>query len=497
MSPSVISRGNQLVVLGGGMSGLSAAYYLTKLPSSIRQGRKIVLIESSNYLGGWVKTTRHDDGVLHELGPRAVQSIGLSAPNTLQLVSELGLSSRIIGNSPSAKLRYIMKDGKLIPLPHSLLTALKKSPVFSQKSPILYLLQEAVKKGSLDASQDFSMYDMINDRFGRELAENIADPFCRGITAGDARKTSVKALFPQMHKAVKSGSLVKGMMAPVLPSEFPFNTLFDNELLNHVRRQKWRSWSLDTGLGTLGEKLACVLRESEDVQVLTNTRVESLNPSPDGRNVTVTVGTQDGQSTLDAEHVFSSLPSGVLKKVLPGQEDDSSLGRMKKILDTIKAVNVAVACIEYPRKLTSTNGFGFLVPSSESCPLLGVTFDSSVFPVHDGGKNITRVTTMLGGAWFNSLFSGKSASQIADIALEETSRILKCNDKPIRMTCHIHESCIPQYTLNHKDRVTELKEISSKMNISLLGSSYEGVSVNDVILSGRRAVHNWSESQEN
>lgn len=498
MASATICKGNPIVILGGGLSGLSTAYYLTKLPPAVRQNRQIILVESRDTVGGWVQTARHDDGVIHELGPRAIQSVGTSAPNTLELINELGLSSKVIGHSSTAKLRYILKQGKLVPLPHSFISSLQRSPVFSQIPPLLYLFREKFKKTSLDTGKDYSLYDMVSDRFSQELAENLADPFCRGITAGDARQTSVQALFPRIHQALQKGSLFDFMKETTPPSEYPFNTSVDNKLLDYVKSKGWRSWTLETGLGTIGEKLSCVLKESENVQVITSTSVKRMTVSTkDKIDVTITNDTGE-EKLIKAQHVFSSLPAFVLNKIISSPSPATSqeghlIGEINKLLDKINAVDVAVICIEYPGKSTRANGFGFLVPSSESSSLLGVTFDSSVFPQHDDHKDITRVTAMLGGAWFNRLFSGKSADEIAHVAIKETSSLLNFRTNPLRVTTHIHKSCIPQYTLDHAERVAKLKELSSQVNISLVGASYEGVSVNDVILSARRAVQDWQQ----
>ncbi len=78
-------------VLGGGVSGLAAAHYLTKLPTA----KEIILVESSKRLGGWINTSRHDDGVMFEHGPRTVRPAGPQGANTLELVEELGLADKV------------------------------------------------------------------------------------------------------------------------------------------------------------------------------------------------------------------------------------------------------------------------------------------------------------------------------------------------------------------------------------------------------------------
>ena len=78
---------NPIVILGGGISGLSCAYYLHKLVGPLIAPRKIIVIEGSKHLGGWIKTKAFDDGVIHEIGPKSIRCMGAAGFNTLSLVS--------------------------------------------------------------------------------------------------------------------------------------------------------------------------------------------------------------------------------------------------------------------------------------------------------------------------------------------------------------------------------------------------------------------------
>lgn len=77
----------KIAILGGGVSGLSCAHYLAKLGKSLGRSDRIILIEASNSVGGWLKSQQFDDGVIHELGPKSIRASGLPAFNTLLLVS--------------------------------------------------------------------------------------------------------------------------------------------------------------------------------------------------------------------------------------------------------------------------------------------------------------------------------------------------------------------------------------------------------------------------
>ena len=118
-------------VVGGGLAGLASAHYALRLSPSSR----VIVLEATNRFGGWVDTTRHQDGIIWEHGPRTVRPVGVQGANTLALVEELHLENLVrpvLRGSPSASTRLVLRDGVLHPLPSTLRSLFKTLPPFTR-----------------------------------------------------------------------------------------------------------------------------------------------------------------------------------------------------------------------------------------------------------------------------------------------------------------------------------------------------------------------------
>uniref|UniRef100_A0A8C2EHP6 Protoporphyrinogen oxidase n=1 Tax=Cyprinus carpio TaxID=7962 RepID=A0A8C2EHP6_CYPCA len=163
-------------------------------------------------------------------------------------------------------------------------------------------------------------------------------------------------------------------------------------------------------------------------------------------------------------------------------------------LQSIASVNVAVVNLEYEGFILPVTGFGHLVPSSEDPGLLGVVYDSVPFPQHNrSGGLTTRLTVMMGGAWFEQTFGHPDSvtkQTLLDRATQAVTSHLGVNSQPVWSCVALHKNCIPQYHLGHWKRLEKMRQYISNHNLplTLAGASYDGVSVNDVIFSGRTAA---------
>ena len=176
------------IIVGGGIAGLSTAWFLKKRWPEIQ----ITLLEREERLGGWIQTCR-DHGILFEKGPRTF-SIGRS-PELLSLIQELGLP--ILYSDSKAKKRFLYFQGKL------------RSP-FLLRWIFPILKEPFVKKGSLD---DESIYDFATRRFSESMAELLFDPMTLGIYAGDAKQLSIRRSFPTLYEWEKTkGSVLLGLL---------------------------------------------------------------------------------------------------------------------------------------------------------------------------------------------------------------------------------------------------------------------------------------------
>ena len=211
---SRLSRMRRIAIIGGGISGLSAAFYLEK---ARRSGADIEysLFESGQRLGG-VLSSDHIDGCLVEAGP---DSFLTEKPWAVALCRELGLDDQLIGSNDSERKTYIVVKGKLVAMPDGLMfmvptrlvpTAL--SPLFSWNTKVR-MAQELLHPPR-PMQDDESVAQLVQRHFGAEVVDRLADPLLSGVYGGDAAKLSARAVLPRfVEMEEKYGSLSRAMLA--------------------------------------------------------------------------------------------------------------------------------------------------------------------------------------------------------------------------------------------------------------------------------------------
>lgn len=463
-------------VLGGGISGLSAAYYLSKTATS--GIGKIVLLESSSRLGGWVSSLQLEDGSLFEIGPRSIRGVGRSGYNTLELAEEIGLTNQIIPvphTSPAARNRFIYVNGELCALPNNLKSVLLRRPPFT--SPLFLAgLKEPFRSRSKD--DDETVDSFFQRRFGNEIAKFAADPLCRGIFAGNSKKLSMRSCFPIFYDFErKYGSIVLASLLKPKDKTIPKSNLIDR-----FRSEKWSMWSLQKGLQMLPETLGHRLKNAE---ICLNTPCVGLEIARNGAKVKTAAGAKD------FAHIICSLPAHEVSQLVSAEHPELSA-----LLSSIEFASVAVVNLQFRSNILIVEGFGHLIPSHQLAPVLGVLYESCSFPQHNGPDNSTRLTVMMGGAWFRDAFGDVDhcdKEKIGRLAVSTVSDHLKISERPYRIITHVHKKCIPQYQVGHWKTVKQIENYIEKnqLPLTLIGSSYKGVSVNDCIYNARLAVQNF------
>ncbi|CAG5117159.1 unnamed protein product [Candidula unifasciata] len=467
------------VVIGGGVSGLASAYYIQRY---LPQFSKVIVLESSKRVGGWVNTTINPDGCIFEHGPRSLRPVGPQGRNTLQLAEELGLTRDvlpILRSDPAAKNRYLYVKGKLWALPNSVTSLFKKVPPFSE--PLIKVLAaEPFHRRSKEP--DETVHSFVSRRLGREVADIAIDAMCRGIFAGDCRSLSVRACFPPLHEMEqKHGSLVAGLL---FGSKSP--KVEASGLVREAVDCKWASWSLRYGLQQLTDAIADAVTNTRGGEVRTHSKCLAIQPKDNGKVVVRTEG-----DSIEADLVISSIYSRDLAPLLP-----ASLSDLRKELSSLESVNVIVVNLEYKDDVLPVKGFGHLLPSSENGPLLGVVYDSCTFPQHGrkGSPNSTRLSVMLGGSWYNKLLNSDgslpSGSDLLQMATQAAAAHLGIKARPIRSHVTLQEECIPQYKVGHVKWVADVenKIQQSKLPLKLVGASYRGPAINDCINNARKVI---------
>ncbi|RZC41486.1 Amino oxidase, NAD binding 8, and/or DAO domain containing protein [Asbolus verrucosus] len=466
-------------ILGGGLSGLSAAYYLSKnLPN-----QSLTLIEASGRTGGWIKSNLRENGIIFEQGPRTIRPRGAAGQNTLQLIEDLGLSDKIIpilSNSPAAKNRMIYAKGGLHMVPSSLGALFKKQEPFT-KPLISYLLNDL--KTGRKRVQDESIYDFIDRRFGEEVADYLISPLICGVCAGNAKEISVKFLMKELFEYEQKYGSVSGGIARNLFTTSKKSKIL-SKLSQRAKREKWNIYSFTDGC----ETLPVALRDSiigNNVNIILNTECKEI--VTDKNKIILHLS---DNKTNNVDHLISAVPSTNLGSLVEKQHPE--LAHFLKKL--VKNVSVAVVNLHFAKDVLKNAAFGLLVAPREHLPILGIIYDSCCFPKNSTG---TVLTVMMGGHWFQHYFGeNPEETLLLDTALSQLKQILHINDAPIQFKVNVLHHCLPQYVIGHNDSLLNINNYinKNKLPMSICGASYHGVGINDVILSAKNAVHHLTTS---
>ena len=448
----------RVVVVGAGATGLAAA--VTLADKAARAGIPLALrvIEAAARVGGHVQSTCVD-GFVVEAGPNGFLN---REPETLTLIEMLGLTSRLIEARSEAKRRYIVRDGGLRQVPNGPAT-LVTSPALSWRGK-LRLLGEPFAAGPPPGEE--SVHDFATRRLGAEVADVLVDAAVGGITAGDSRRLSVAAQFPRLVEMEHDhGSLLRAMFArrPAGAAPAPSKLL-----------------SFDQGLGVLTAAMATRLGRA----ISTGAPAAALTRRDGEWRVTLGSG-----ETLAADHVVLALPARQAASIV--EPLDGALGAALSTFEYSGLVVVALAyrAADVPRPL---DGYGYLTTRPEGLATLGVAWESSMFPGRaPDGSVLLRV--MLGGARRPELATAPHA-QVIGLARTDLQRVLGITAAPVHVAIHAWPEALAQYTLGHRDRRDGVLTLAAQHpGLWLCGTSYDGVSFNDAIKSGRLTARRVAE----
>ncbi|RFU32474.1 hypothetical protein B7463_g3876, partial [Scytalidium lignicola] len=497
------NNGNQprIAVIGGGITGLATAYYLTKeVPRA-----KITLYEGNKRLGGWLqsKSVEVENGtVLLEQGPRTLRHASPSGMLTLRLVEELGLQDEMLitpKNSAAAMNRFIYYPDHLVKMPgpgqdlYQMLWTVLREPAFKGIIPgILFEVRRPGRHTSSDSRDpdDESIASFLERRLGSSAPiDNLVSAVIHGIYAGDVYRLSAASLMPEAYAreeiyggfVAAIGNFVKqGKTGSVLRK--------DHALLNEMRgkvsldmktrMQNASVYSFKGGISTLPEALESSLRANPNVTIELGKKVESLVYG--GKTNTINVG------SLQYDRVISTISAPATSSILSISSPISSLSQIPFV--TVMVVNLY---FNDPNILPE-QGFGYLIPRSipfEQNPecALGVVFDSDSLRGQDTAPG-TKVTVMLGGHWWDDFTTNPDADEAISMARAVLKRHLNIDEQPHAVNATLQKNCIPQYTVGHKARLKDahhrlMSEFGGKLAVA--GSSYTGVGMNDCIRAAR------------
>lgn len=441
-----------ILVIGGGISGLTCAYRLRK------QGFAVRLLESGPRFGG-VLDTVEQDGFRFDVGPQSF----LANSAMMDLIDELGLGDQLL-KADSRAPRYILLGGQLVPAPLGPGSFLR-TPLVSWRTKLRILSEPLFR--SYPPDEEESIADFVRRKFGEDLLTNLAGPFISGVYAGDPEKLSLASTFPIARTLEeKFGGLVRGaiQMRRAAKGSGPRPP---RPALCNFRR----------GTIALVEALAKSLGDS----ARRNAPVAAIQQAAPGMAPSFTAACQEagGSPPFAADAIVVATPAPQAAGLLRGIASQFS-----DLLSQIEYAPVAQVAAGYRLAQISrfagnpARGFGFLVPRTEKLRLLGTVWESFLFSdrAPETPEKMASFTSFVGGATDPAIVS-QPPNAIAALVHKELSGVLGIQGEPVTQYIARWERALPQYNLGHGRIVSALGELCTKNpGIFLTGNYLSGPS---------------------
>ncbi len=465
-----------VVVIGGGITGLSTAYYLEK--SAREQGidLRICLCEADDKLGGKVQTI-HRDGFVIEAGPDSFLARKVAAVN---LCRELGIDDELVGTNPNARKTYILYQDKLHRIPQGLNIGV---PTQFMPFATTSLLSFGGKlRAGLDLIKpksehqgDQSLGAFLERRLGSEVVDRLAEPLLAGIYAGDLRKLSMRATFPQYEQLEqKHGSLIRGMVAQAKQAKAQATAPAKQEQGEASRKLPNSVFlTFRTGLRRLIESIEASFQQTE---VRKQTAVEKIE-ARDGGGYHVRL--QNGDD-LEADAVVLTTPTFEAAKLLP----DSFAPKAQ--LTQIPYVSVATVVFAFEQGVIDfpLDASGFVVPKKEGRTITAATWTSAKW-LHTAqdGRVLMRFYVGRGG---DEAIVDQPDEEIIRRVQKDLQETMGVTAEPMFSLVSRWRRSMPQYTVGHLDRVQSFVQQAKAdlPGIHFAGAGFTGLGIPDCIGQG-------------
>ena len=475
-----VSARRTVAVVGGGVSGLAAAYELTRRSSAENLPVEVVLLEASPRVGGTV-STRGRDGFLLEGGP---DSFITEKPEALELARELGLEPNLIGTNDEHRRAFVVRGGRLRPVPEgfqllapSRLWPFVTTDIFSRRAKLRIASELFVPRRAAGVDDDESLADFVRRRFGREALERMAQPMIGGIYTADPEKLSLRATMPRFIEMERAhGSVIRALLKARWRARAQGGDAGGTGGTSGARYGLFLS--LDGGLQMLTDRLAGGLPPGT---VRTNARVLSLDFDAASRRWRLPLDTGE---TIEADAVCLALPAHASAKLLRATD-----AQLASELDSIPyastaTVNVAYRRADIPHPL---DGFGFVVPHAERRNVIACSFSSVKFAGRaPAGHALLRA--FVGGALQPEMFELDDAAMVAAVR-EDFRALLGATAAPLFAEVSRWPRSMAQYAVGHLAR---MKRVGSRLeqfpSLRLAGNAYTGAGLPDCIRGGQRAA---------
>jgi len=448
MQPNITKT--DVMVIGGGVSGLSSAYKLHE------SGCKVLLLEKNNRLGGSIQTKNMDDFII-DCGPNSTLE---TSPQIRTFIEDLGLADERIYANQQAKKRYILRGGKLEALPATPL-AFIKSKLFSTRAKFRLLAEPFIAPAP--EGKEETVAEFVTRRLGREFLDYAINPFIAGVYAGDPKKLCVRNAVAKVYALEKNyGSLIKGAVQGARK----------RKKSGEVEKTKAELFSFKTGMSCLINRLSEKLGNA----ILTDTEIKSIHKNEN--YYSVIIKTPRGEKTVETRAILFTTPAYATAELLRGFSQP-----LAGTLREIRYPAVAMVFVGYKKQpdCRPLDGFGYLIPEVEKRNTLGVIWSSTIFPQRTP-ENGVALTTFVGGDRQPEI-ALKDKDELLKIVQADLKGILNLNAKPDVVHIQQWKKAIPQYTIGHGKRMAEVERFEAQFpGLFISGNFRGGISVGDCIV---------------
>jgi oxygen-dependent protoporphyrinogen oxidase len=438
-----------VVVIGGGIAGLAAAYELQ------RRGVRVLLVEAKDRLGGVIRTDRFDGWVV-DGGPDALLTQKRAA---IALCGELGLTDRLV-STLTPRTAYVMRDGRLHPIPEGSFLgfpvrarALAASPLFSFGGKLRMACEVVIPRS--DDGEDESIASFVRRRFGQEAVDYLAEPLLAGIHAGDVERLSIRALFPRLVDAEQqSGSIIRAFRA--------------------LRMRPSTQGAFVSLPGGIGELVDALVDAIPPESFMTGARITDLRHAG-------TFMLETPRGSVGTRVVILAVPAyaagGILRGVHTG---------LAGLCEEVPYASTATVAFGYGRDQIShpMRGSGFVVPRVERNPLLAATWVTSKWPRRAPEDHILLRAFLGGGRDPHRLDQGDE--QLIELARDALAEAMGISGPPVFSRLYRWTRQSPQYEVGHLRRVAAIDEHLARFpGLFVTGSGFRSIGIPDCIADGR------------
>ena len=465
----------RVAVIGGGITGLAAAYRLGELAAARETPLEVTLFESGTRAGGALETIR-SGACLLETGADSILS---EKPWALQLAERVGLAAEVIGTQERFRKTYVVRKGRLVAIPEgfslmapALLGPTLRSELFSPRAKLRILIEPLIPRRR--SRRDESLARFVTRRLGRQVLERVAQPLAGGIYTADPAELSIGATMPRFVELERRyGSLIRGLRSASRSRKDTAGT----------SGARWSLFiSFKNGISELTDTLAMRLGNS----IRYRTRIiglEHQEPAEGQRRRAWRLRLEDDLS-FEADAIISAIPAYAAAPLLR-PFSDTLADRLDEIeYASAATVNLAMRESDFAQPL---HGFGFVVPAIERRKIIAGSFSSLKYQGRaPAGTVLARV--FIGGALQKDMMALTDGEMVA-VAREELTALLGITAAPSMTYVRRWPRSMPQYAVGHLERASAIEQEAARIpGLALVGAFLRGVGIPDCVRAGESAA---------